>query len=795
MAKFARSPEGRGDYSEADKLIPTGNNESFDDDQLATIIEAQERAAVSFARSSLSQERANALKYYMGEKFGNEVEGRSQVVSTDVFEAVEGMLPSLLEIFLASNRLAECEAYGPEDEAEARQQTEVANHIIFKQNNAALIFYTWFKDALIQKTGVVKTYYDTEDEYRIEQYKALTDDEMTRLLSDENVEPMERTQYEIMLLTPDKQQMPVMVNDVKVRVRTKRDKVCIKNIAPENFLVSVRQSSIDLSECEFCCHKEKKTVTDLLEMGVEPEFLENVGDDDTGTEFSEERIARDIYSEVANRDAHTEDESMREIWVSDGVIMVDTDGDGIAELRHFIKIGNKVWLNEETDTNPFSVLCPILLPHQFYGLSIADITSDVQYTKSTLWRQMLDNLYLTNNPQKAVLENQVNIDDLLTSRPGGIIRERVPNAVRPLETPFVARESFPMLEYWDSVKENRTGVTRYNQGTDADSLNKTAHGIQSILSQSMKRLEMVARLFAETGIKDLVRKVLRCVAKSGMKQVTVKLTNGYVHIDPREWKNQYNITVNVGLGTGTKDKQLQMLLMLQQQQIQMIQVGRPYMVTEMNQYTLASKIAEAAGYKNPEMFFTDPRMVPTEAKQPPPNPDMVKLQQDKELKVMDAQVTAQQTDKKMMNERWIAAMQAEKDQQTKIAVAQLTKQAQENTASINADTQKRIKLADAALAEHSTRAGAEIEVYKTESAKEDKMHEQEDMKSTVNQSMQSVMQAMVSGNQQIAEALQAVAQTNEKILQAMTAPRKRVKDKSGKTIGVEIQGFGNVPVQ
>jgi hypothetical protein len=361
----------------------------------------------------------------------------------------------------------------------------------------------------------------------------------------------------------------------------------------------------------------------------------------------------------------------------------------------------------------------------------------------------------------------------------------VPNAVRPLETPFVARESFPMLEYWDSVKENRTGVTRYNQGTDADSLNKTAHGIQSILSQSMKRLEMVARLFAETGIKDLVRKVLRCVAKSGMKQVTVKLTNGYVHIDPREWKNQYNITVNVGLGTGTKDKQLQMLLMLQQQQIQMIQLGRPYMVTEMNQYTLASKISEAAGYKNPEMFFTDPRMVPPEAKQPPPNPDMVKLQQDKELKVMDAQVTAQQTDKKMMNERWIAAMQAEKDQQTKIAVAQLTKQAQENTASINADTQKRIKLADAALAEHSTRAGAEIEVYKTESAKEVPMKAAEAVQAQMDANLQQLATTLVESNKQVAEALTALAAANEQMAKTMNAKKRLIRDKSGKAIGVE----------
>jgi hypothetical protein len=766
--------------------------EKLTDEALASIIEGQERAAETFSRTDLSRQRADALKYYLGEPFGNEVEGESQVVSTDVFEAVEGMLPSLLEIFLSSNRLAECEAFGPEDEAEAKQQTEVANHIIFKQNNAALIFYTWFKDALIQKTGVVKTYYETEDETRIEQYKGLTDEEMTKILSDENVEPVERTQYEINLITPEGP-VSIPVSDLRVKVKTKRDKIRIKNIAPENFLVSTRQASLDLTDCEFCSHKEKKTATDLLEMGVEKSFLEEVGEDGGEFEYTPERLARDIHNETMSRDPHNEDGSMKEFWVSDGVIMVDTDGDGIAELRHFIKIGNKVWLNEETDSNPFSVICPILLPHQFYGLSVADITADVQFTKSALWRQMLNNLYLTNNPRLQVIEGQVNLDDALTSRPGGLVRVRMAGAMTPLVVPFVAKESFPMMEYWDSVKENRTGVTKYNQGTDADSLNKTAHGIQSILTQSMKRLEMVARLFAETGVKDLVKKVLHCVAKSGMKQLTVKLTNGYVHIDPREWKNQYNITINVGLGTGTKDRQLQMLSMVKQGQMELIQMGKGYMVPDQNLYALNAKIAEAAGFKNPEVFFTDPRMVPPEAKQAPPPIEILKLQQDKELKMLDMQVTSQQKDKDMANERQIAALNAQTDQQTKIAVAQITKAAQETTATIAADTQKRMKMADGVMAEHQMRGDAEMKVFESQSDIEAKEAE---MKSKMmDEYMPQLIQVIQQGNQQNAQGFQLMAQELQKLQQLMTAPRKKVKDKAGKTIGIEIEGAGVVPVQ
>src|SRR5690606_38034014 len=277
--------------------------------------------------------------------------------------------------------------------------------------------HTWFKDALLQIVGVVKTYYETEDEFRIEQWDRLTEEELTRIAGDDRVQPLEVFDSEPLVL-PDGQTIPTQ--GMKARVATKRHKICVENNPPENFFVSVRQTSLDLSDCEFACHKERKTRTDLLEMGVEPEFLDEVGDADSDEEFTEEKIARDLYSTEAHRDIHHEDPSLKEYWVSDGVILVDTDEDGIAELRHFIKIGNKVWLNEETDYVPFSVICPIPLPHQFYGLSIADVVMDIQYQKSVIWRQMLDNLYLTNNPRTAVVNGQVNLDDLLTARPGGI---------------------------------------------------------------------------------------------------------------------------------------------------------------------------------------------------------------------------------------------------------------------------------------------------------------------------------------------------------------------------------------
>jgi hypothetical protein len=761
----------------------------MNDDDLSSIIRQQEHAALSWTNSELSKDRARALDYYLGKPFGNEVEGRSQVISTDVFDTVEGMLPSLIEIFTASNQIAECEPQGMEDIPEAKQQTVVANHVLFKQNNASLIFYTWFKDALLQKNGVVKYYYDDQkNEFRTESYQNLTQVELVKIASDEYVEVVSAVEKELFIA-----EQPMMVYDVTLKVYTKRGRVKVVNVAPENFLVTTRQTSIDLQDCEFCEHREKKTKTDLLEMGFTEDELSDLGVDDIGMEATEEAIARtENYANILDDDRT--DEPMKQYDCADVYIVIDYDGDGVAELRHVFKAGKKILINEETDHIPFAVISPILLPHQFYGLSVADITMDVQLNKSVIHRQQLDSLYLANNPRVTVIEGQVEIEDVITSRPGGVIRARSPNAVTPWVMPFVGREAFPMLEYWEGVKENRTGVTRYNQGLDADSLNKTAHGISQIMTAAQKRQELIARIFAETGVKALVRGILHCIAKSGMKSLVVKLTNQYVNIDPRQWKNQYDVTINVALGSGTKDRQIQLLNMLSAKQIEMMQTGRSYMVSDQNQFNLASKLSEACGFKSPELFFTDPQLVPQEVKQPPPSIDTLKLQLNEKLKVMDMQVTAQQTDKKLQVEREIEIAKARIDQETKLAVAQLQKDAQENVATVQADTQKRTTMAQAMLEDHKMRGQADMKVYEKQMEMEKPVEVARVMQSTMDQSLTQVMQAIIEGQKQTAEALQALALSNDQIARIMLAPRKMVKDAKGNK-QVEIQGFGNVPVQ
>lgn len=277
--------------------------------------------------------------------------------------------------------------------------------------------------------------------------------------------------------------------------------------------------------------------------------------------------------------------------------------------------------NEEADGHPFAALCPNPLPHRFWGLSVADQTLDLQVVKSTLWRGALDSIYLANAPQLGVLEGKVNVDDLLNRRPGGIVRMRDAGAIIPIATQPVSADAFQMIEYLDTVREQRTGVTRYNQGLDADTLNKTATGIHAIQSAAQQRLELIARIFAETGVKRAFKRVLELVSKHQSAPHIIRLRNRWVAMDPRAWSEEMDLAVTVGLGTGNRDQQVLTLLRLLEldERIVALQgdVSGP-LVTARNVYNMLVKLVEAAGLKSADSYYSDPGTVPPVPPAPPP---------------------------------------------------------------------------------------------------------------------------------------------------------------------------------
>ena len=611
--------------------------EKITDDKLRGIINSEINNAIGFMGSNLTSQRKKSMEYYMGEKLGTEIDGRSQVVSTDVADTIETILPNLLRIFTASDQVVKCEPVKSEDVPLADQATNYINYIFNKDNPGFTILYTWFKDALLEKNGIVKVYWDDSTSIEQETYENLNDQEYQLLLDDENVEIVEEESFldekmkaamDLLLVEATKQGRIVeeepdpMLHNCIIKRTSRGGKVKVENVPPEEFLIQRTAKSIE--DSTFVAHRVMRTRSDLIEMGFDREVVENLPTSNNIL-LNNERLTRlsDIDQTPLNEGS---EDATQDIEIYECYVKTDYDGDGVAELRKIIVAGEsgyEILENMPCDNIPFCSLTPIIMPHRFYGRSVAELVEDVQLVKSTVMRQLLDNMYLTNNNRVAIMDGMVNLDDLLTSRPGGVVRTKQPpsQVMLPMQSQTISQQAFPLLEYLDTVRETRTGITRYNQGLDADSLNKTATGVNAIMTQSQMRMELIARVFAETGIKDLFRRIFEITCKYQDKERIVELNNQFIPVKPTEWRNKFNISIVVGLGSGSKEQQIVMLNNILERQLQAFQLqgNREYpMVSLKNIYNSLSKIIENAGLKNTENYFVNPDMGKQMVTPPPP---------------------------------------------------------------------------------------------------------------------------------------------------------------------------------
>lgn len=608
--------------------------------------------AVWWQDSAIKGDRERNYQYYLGLPMGNEVDGRSQVVSWDVFETVESVLPDLLEIFLASDNIAEFAPTGPEDEKWAAQATDYINYLVTKKNPGFLIFNTWFKDALLAKLGIVRAYWNGEAKVRRENYTGLEEVQVVMMLEDENIEIIDQASYPdpedekqreqaasaINTMAPEQaaqvQQMlaqpPKMLYDVSIKVTKPGGQLCIDNVRPETFVVSKRATKL----CDAMLQGEIRPFTrsELVTMGISKKDAYEVLDYDfstleTGESLKEQAEHSTNTWQFDDSDVSI-DKSMEEVLLFCGFVQADVDGDGIAEWRYVLRGGNKTLKNDETDGPDFCVLTPIPIPHAVFGLSLADVAAPIQLISTTLQRQYLDSLYLANNPRTYALENQVNIDDLLNNRIGGVVRMKVPNAAGPFESVNVAGEALQGIEFMDTRREQRTGVTRYNQGLDADSLNKTATGVTKIMGKGDKRMLMIARIFAETGVKDLFKLCLKVVCQYQDKAAVVKLRNEWVTFNPREWSDEMDATIEVGLGTGDASELTAMWDGIIAMQTQALTAQAP--IANWNtMYRAIMQRMKAMKVKGADLYWVDPANAPP-AEPPPPTPEQTLAQAEVE---------------------------------------------------------------------------------------------------------------------------------------------------------------------
>jgi len=621
----------------------------MDQNELKAIVEAEIHDSLGYLSGDLTDQRRKSLEYYYGEPYGNEVEGRSSAVSTDTQDTIEWIMPSLMKVFTSGDEVVKFHPQGPEDVAAAAQATDYVNYIFNRDNNGFSVLHDMFKDALIQKTGVVKHYWDDTTTVEREEYFGLGEDEYTALLMDEDVEIVEHTELVEEMDGEMAGMMPPAVSHDVVLKRTHPDgRVRIEPVPPEEFLINRRARSLE--DADFVAHRVKRTVSELKQMGYKD--LENVTGD-AGQEWNEESVARYDYEDNRFGDSDSNDKSMRAIWLYECYLKVDCDGDEVAELRKVTVAGNKVLDNEEIDEIPFSAITPIRMPHKFHGMSVADLVMDLQLIKSTLLRNLLDNMYLTNNGRYTVLEGQANLDDLLTSRPGGIVRVKSPTAVAPLSNPQMSPHVFQMLDYIDNIREERSGVSKNQQGLGEGALksHQTASGVSQVMSASQQRIEMIARVFAETGIKHMFQSIYGLVQRHQIKERVVELRNSWVPVNPSDWKEKLDLTVSVGLGYGNKDQNLMHLTQIAQM-TQMIAAngGAGTLVQPKNVYNLMCEILKNSGFKNVDDFITRPPEGPMpdmpdpeeQAKQMEAQLKVAELQQKQKEAEIDAQIKEQE---------------------------------------------------------------------------------------------------------------------------------------------------------
>ena len=634
------------------------------EDQLKAITDQEMRQAVGWYSGKLAAQRQKAMAYYLGKATLDltppEIEGRSSVVSPDVRNTIESMLPQLMVKFAGSERVVEFEATKPGDEPKAEQATDYINHILHVKNPGERVIYNWLKDALLSKNGIVKVWWDNRSEEKREDYKGLSDVELAQLLDDDEIEvteqqarvdeeDIEKRKEAVQQLTAQMQQAmqaapqnpqaaqavqqmqaqlaqiqaapPVMVYDVTCRRTKACGQVRVDNVPPEEFLISRKAKTIE--DASFVAHRVARTQSELLSMGYKN--VEQISGDDQATALNFERIERLGYDdELAYLQADTlstPDDSQRVIWITECYVRCDFDGDGISELRKVVRAGNQILENEVCDVIPFVSITPVPMPHKFFGLSVADLALEGQKINTALLRGVLDNTYLQINGRYFAVDGQVNLDDLLASRPGGVVRVKQPGAAGRLDQGAGDSQlGMSMLEYMKGYQEDSTGWTRYNQGADGDSLNSTATGVTIVTNRADMRLDLIARNFAQ-GFRDLFRLMLKLVSQYDQRESVIRLRGQWVSVDPREWRNGFDCDIHVGLGTGDRNQQIQHLMALLQQQQMGLQFGT---ATPENVYQAQQELVKALGYKSADKFFTDPAKAPP--KPPPPNPEEIKAQ-------------------------------------------------------------------------------------------------------------------------------------------------------------------------
>lgn len=594
--------EGRGYEDDAAEDAQEEKKEPLSEQEFAGRVRMAVASAERFVDDHITPARVEAAKFYRGAAFGDEEEGRSQVVLSEVRDTIQAMMPSLMRIFTSGQKIVEYMPRTADDVQVAEQASDAVNFIFNEMNPGFQILHSAFKDALLKRAGIVTWWAENEDRVVEKHFSGMTEEEV--LLFRQNNPTAEFT-----YIYPEAPSNPMEPVTYKfcVKVVDRQVKYRIRSLPPECFIIDKRARDTDRT-FDIIGYRDLVPISDLVEMGFDEDDIREhgaPGDDDLWVAEMEEQERNPGYLTPYD----DEEPTLQRVKYLKVYLRIDKDGDSIAELRCIHAVGDTCYIlkDEVVDHAPFALFCPDPEPHTVFGHSIADVTMDLQRIKSHVLRATLDSLAQSIFPRTVIVEGQVNIDDVLNKEVGAVVRARTPGAVQDLSTPFVGQAAMPILDYLDQIKAQRTGITPTSQGLDADVLQSTTRAaVNAQISASQDRIELIARTFAETGMRQLFAGLLKLITRHQDKPLLVRLRGQWVPMDVSQWDANMDCVVSVALGRGDDAQQMGFLTQVAQKQEQILQtmgLGNPLVKPSQYANTL-TQIVRKAGFKNPESFFS-----------------------------------------------------------------------------------------------------------------------------------------------------------------------------------------------
>jgi hypothetical protein len=731
----------------------------------------------------LSQVRQENFNYFIGDEYGDERDGYSKFVTREALETVEWVLPSVLRVFLGGDDIVSFEPTGPGDEEAAKQETKITNHFVMKSNNDGeggfLSIHHWMKDCLMYPNGYIKAYMNEYEKTDVGILTGINAMGVQMITDDEDVEILEQRSRQIQIPAPppppmqpgppqgmpppqggppqgmpppqgpppmqgqpmpssgvpDEGMIEMEVFDLKIRTTKQVTELRIMAVPPEECLIDNDCQSLNLDEADFVCHRVRKTYTELVNEGYDADELDSVG---LGEDYqwNDERVNR-LFYEDEDPDAEDEDDpSMRTFWVHECYAWFDFNGDGLGEHRRVILIGDRVFENEETNYQPMIAMSAILMAHKHTGMGYIDIMKDLQVLQSVLTRQLLDNIYAINVRKKYFSEDSLTEDgstmEALLNRQAEFVPVRGPamNAVVPDMTPSLIGDILPVIQHFADRVAIRTGVTPESSVAANDLQEVRQEVFANALDRASQRIEMLVRIFAETGFRQLMCKVHQLLRSHWDIEKTIRISGNWVDVDPQGWRDRTDMNVEVGLGFNTKTQQMGMLVQLLEMQKEAAGQG---LSDPKKIFHGLEKLINASGMGDVRSFFVDPDSPEFQPPQPAPDPNMIlataqaeALKSEQERKGMEMQLKAQTDSAKAQAEDKRAqsdamrsqadAAQAQVDTQLKVKELALKeaelrqggalkdKELNAQIRNINSDTQLKMALADKAMADAASTA-------------------------------------------------------------------------------------------